>query len=89
MNTPTMQSGGAKSPGGETWTTGCCPRFDPVPWQGRRLVWQDKPFVREHVRSFLHVPLDMGRHVTHAQARIEAAGAQAAVPLTLCDEVSP
>jgi hypothetical protein len=70
-------------------STGCCPRFDPAPWQDREMTWQDEPFVVDHVRSVLHVPLDMGKRVTRSHALIEAAGAAPAVPLMLSDEKSP
>jgi hypothetical protein len=68
--------------------TGCCPRFDPAPWRDRELVWDDKPFVKEHVHAFFHVPLDMGKKVVRAKARIDAAGADPAQPLMLSDETS-
>jgi hypothetical protein len=69
--------------------TGCCPPFYPATWDDREVVWNDRLFVRERVRSFLHVPLGMGKKVVRAQARIDAAGARPAQPLMLCDEVSP
>jgi hypothetical protein len=68
--------------------TGCCPRFDPAPWQDAEITWTDEPFVVDHVRSVLHVPLDIGKRVTKSYALIEAAGAAPAVPLMLSDEKS-
>jgi hypothetical protein len=68
--------------------TGCCPRFDPRPFEDARIEWHDEPFVKEHVVSLLHLPLNMGRRMKHANALIEAAGAQPAVPLMLSDEAS-
>ncbi len=38
----------------------CCPRFDPEPWDGKELLWRDKRFVKDHVISFLHMPLNFG-----------------------------
>jgi hypothetical protein len=69
--------------------TGCCPPFDPAPFQDRELTWQDEPFVFDHVRSVFHIPIGLGKHVTKDQALIEAAGATPRVPLMLCDEKSP
>jgi hypothetical protein len=69
--------------------TGCCPRFDPVPFTDKRFEWHDEPFVKEHVRSLFHVPLNMGKCVLHAKALIDAAGAQPAQQLMLSDENSP
>ena len=69
--------------------TGCCPPFDPAPWRDQEVVWRDKPFLKEHVHSLFHVPIDMGRAITRAMEKIAAAGAEPAVPLMLSDEKSP
>ena len=69
--------------------TGCCPRFDPAPFQGARFEWRDEPFVKVHVTSLFHVPINMGKQVTRANALIEAVSAQPKVPLMLSDEDSP
>ncbi|MEW5847897.1 MAG: hydrolase [Myxococcota bacterium] len=69
--------------------TGCCPPFDPAPYQDREVVWHDKLFVKEHVRSVFHIPLNMGSIIGHAQEKIVAAGAGPAQPLMLSDEISP
>ena len=68
--------------------TGCCPPFDPALWPDRELTWEHKPFVKDHVLSVLHVPLNMGRRVQRNQKLIRAAGAEAPVPLMLTDEHS-
>jgi hypothetical protein len=70
--------------------TRCCPPFDPVPWDEKEVTWHDKPFVRDHVTSLFHVPLNMGRKVVKDMARIHAAHAETAgQPLMLSDEKSP
>ena len=69
--------------------TGCCPPFDPATWKEREVIWHERPFVKERVRSFLHIPIGFGRTVTGAQARIEAAGAEPSQRLMLTDETSP
>jgi len=69
--------------------TRCCAPFDPEPWQDRELVWNDKPFVKEHVHSVLHVPLDMARVVRRTEARVAAVHARAPDELRLADETSP
>lgn len=68
--------------------TGCCPRFDPDPWQGRDVIWDNKPFVRDRVHSVLHIPLDFGRVMARNTAAIEAGGACDADQLVLCNENS-
>lgn len=66
----------------------CCPRFDPVPWQEREIHWENKLFVRDHVRSILHIPLNFGAVMERAIQRVEAAGAQTAQRLVITDETS-
>jgi hypothetical protein len=41
--------------------TGCCPRFNPGPWDQKEVTFQDKLLVKDRVRSFLHIPLNFGR----------------------------
>lgn len=68
--------------------TGCCPRFEPGPWDGKEVTFQDKLFVKDRVRSFLHIPLNFGRVMGRNMAKIQAAGALAPEPLLLSDENS-
>jgi hypothetical protein len=68
--------------------TGCCAPFDPTPWQDQQVVWKDKPFLADHVRCFLHIPLNFGTRVTKDLALIEAAHAKAE-QLMLSQETSP
>jgi hypothetical protein len=68
--------------------TGCCPPFDPGPWDGREVAFHDRLFVKERVHSVFHVPLDFERAVLRANARIQAAGAAPAQGLMLSDERS-
>lgn len=66
--------------------TGCCPRFDPAPWQDHLITWDQKPFVRDRVHSVLHVPLDFGKVMAR---NLEAIGdAVAPDRLVLCNENS-
>ncbi|MEY3125144.1 MAG: hypothetical protein RLZZ573_1664 [Pseudomonadota bacterium] len=69
--------------------TGCCARLDEARWNEKEFVWKDKPFVKDHIREFLHVPLNFGSVMARDQAAIEKAQAYAAEPLWLVDEVSP
>jgi len=68
--------------------TGCCPRFNPEPWDEKEITWQDKLFLKDHVRSFLHIPLNFGKAMVKNMERINAAGALADEPLMLSDEKS-
>jgi hypothetical protein len=69
--------------------TGCCPPFDPEPWQDKEIVWQDQLFVKDRVACFFHVPMNMGRRVVANMQRIEAADAKPEVQLMLTDCASP
>jgi len=53
------------------------------------LVWEEKPFVKDHIREFFHIPLNFGSVMARDQAAIEQAQAYAAEPVWLVDEVSP
>jgi hypothetical protein len=68
--------------------TGCCPPFDPRPWDGTEHVWHDKLFVKEHVLTLFHVPLNMSKVIVGAKLRIETAGAEPRQPLMLADDRS-
>ena len=68
--------------------TGCCPRFNPEPWDNKAVAFEDKLFLKDHVRSFLHIPLNIGKVITRNMERIEKADAIAPEPLMLSDEKS-
>jgi len=73
-----------------TKETGCCPIFDPTPWQEKEIVWQDKLFIKDTVKCFMHMPLDMGKVITRMYKKVQ--NAQAEPPLKdfmiLSDDVS-
>jgi hypothetical protein len=68
--------------------TGCCPRFDPGPWNEKEITWKDKLFLKDRVKSFFHIPLNFGRVVVKNIKRIEKADALPEIPLMLSDENS-
>ncbi len=68
--------------------TGCCPRFNPEPWDEKEITWQDELFIKDKVRSFLHIPLNFGKVMVKNMEKIMAAGALAPEPLMLSDEES-
>ncbi len=59
----------------ETSTTGCCPKFDPKPWDGKVLEFDNKTFVKVSTRSFLHIPMNMGGVIGDTWKVIESADA--------------
>ena len=72
----------------ENSETGCCPRFEPGPWDGTEIAWKDKLFLKDHVRSLLHIPLDFGKVMVRDMELIQKAGALAPEPVMLSDERS-
>lgn len=66
----------------------CCPRFDPAPWDGKEIRWQDKRFVKDRVTGFLHFPLNFSAVMKRNMSRIEAAGACSDANMVLADENS-
>ena len=69
-------------------STGCCEPFNPEPWQEKEIVWKDKIFVKDHITSFLHIPMNMDKIMTKNMELIEKAGAKSPVQLMLTDEKS-
>ena len=68
--------------------TGCCPRFNPAPWDEKELILQNRLFVKDHVKSFFHIPMNYGAVMTRNMEKIAKAGSLAAVPFMLSDEKS-
>ncbi len=68
--------------------TGCCPRFDPDPWDEKEIIWQDKLFVKDHVKSFFHIPINFSKVMTRNMEKIDAAEACEPQFITLSDESS-
>ncbi len=68
--------------------TGCCPRFDPKPWDEKEITWKNKLFLKDRVISFFHIPLNFGKVIVKNMEKIEKAGALPPKPLMLSDENS-
>lgn len=69
--------------------TGCCPRFNPEPWDEKQVTWKNKLFIKDQVRSFLHIPLNFGKTMVKNMELIKEADALNPQPLMLSDEHSP
>ena len=68
--------------------TGCCEPFNTEPWAEKEITWKDKIFVKDHVTSLFHIPLNMGPKIVKNMALIEKANAKAPHQLMLTDEKS-
>ncbi len=68
--------------------TGCCLRFNPEPWDEKEVTFEDRLFVKDHVRSLFHIPLNFGKVMVRNMAKIAKADALPKEPLLLSDEKS-
>jgi hypothetical protein len=69
-------------------TDECCPKFNPEPWDGKALTWENRRFVKDRVTSFLHIPLNFGSVMKRNVSAIEAANAKPETMVVLSDENS-
>jgi hypothetical protein len=60
----------------------CCPRFDPEPWDDKIVTWENKKFIKDHVRTIFYMPLNFGKAMKRLNEKVESAGA--AMPDWLC-----
>ena len=68
--------------------TGCCPRFDPKPWEEKEITWENKLFIKDHCLSFFHIPLNFSQVIVKNMEKIKNADALIPTPLMLSDEGS-
>lgn len=68
--------------------TGCCKKFDPKPWDEKTAKWKNKLFLKDHVLSFFHIPLNFGQVIVKNMDKIIEAKALAPQPVFLSDEKS-
>ena len=68
--------------------TGCCPAFDPAPWDEKEFVWQDKLFIKDRVRCFFYMPLNFGKVICRLVGLVEKSGGKIADNMCLSDHTS-
>ena len=68
--------------------TGCCPHFDPAPWDEKEIVWNNKLFVTDHILSVYHMPLTLNVKAMKNLKLIVKAQADIPDYLMLVDEKS-
>jgi hypothetical protein len=62
--------------------TECCPRYVPENWNDKTLEWQQKPFVKASVRTFMFMPLNFGSVMRRLNKKLR--DSQINVPDWLC-----
>ena len=68
--------------------TGCCPRFDPEPWDEREHLFEDRLFIKDRVTSIFHIPINFGKVIVRNLDKIVKADALTPEPFMLSDENS-
>lgn len=66
----------------------CCPKFDPKPWDEKIFEWQDKKFVKDHVRTFMYMPINFGGIISRLMKKVVASDAKLLDNLSLSDHTS-
>lgn len=66
----------------------CCPEFNPEPWDGKEIVWENKKFVADRVRSFFHIPMNFAKVMIRNMSLIDKAEAMPDEVVVLSDENS-
>lgn len=63
----------------------CCPKFDPLLWDGVEHLWTDKLFIKDKVNTFMHMPLNFSGAMVRLSKALDAAGAESPEWLCLSD----
>lgn len=66
-------------------STGCCPPFNPKPWQGTTHKWNNKRFVKDTLRCFFYIPFGMDKIMVKNTELINKAGAKNPESIMLMD----
>jgi len=65
--------------------TGCCPRFNPEPWNEKEISWQDKLFLKDKIKTLFRIPLNFGKIMIKNMEKIKKSEALADEAITLYD----
>lgn len=70
--------------------TGCCPEFQPEPYDEKELQWEGKRFIKDRVRCVFNIPVGFGKVMTRNLEKIDRADAYTPdPPIVLSDHTSP
>jgi hypothetical protein len=60
----------------------CCPKFNPEKWDQKTYTWNNKPFIKESIPTFFHIPFPpmIGKKITKMCQMMEAAKMDEANP---------
>ncbi len=66
----------------------CCPKFNPEPWDDKTIEWNNKMFIKDHVCTFLFMPLNFGGVMKRLNEKVTKAAAEMPDWLCLADHTS-
>lgn len=66
----------------------CCPKFDPVPWEGKVFEWKDKKFIKDNVFTLFYMPVNFGGVMKKLDEKISQGNAVVPYNLGLSDHTS-
>jgi hypothetical protein len=66
----------------------CCPKFDPMPWDGKVIEWDNKKFVKDKVLTLFYMPVNFGGVMRKLDRKVRDAGAGIIDNLCLSDHTS-
>ncbi len=68
--------------------TECCPEFNPVNWDDKLLVWDNKKFIKDKVCTIFYMPMNFGSVMKGLDKIVKEAGATMPDWLCLSDHTS-
>jgi hypothetical protein len=68
--------------------TGCCPEFDPLPWDDKVFEWKNKIFIKDYVFTLFYMPVNFGLVMKRLDKIIREAGATMSDWMCLSDHTS-
>jgi len=66
----------------------CCPKFDPIPWDGKTIEWNNKKFIKDKVFTLFYMPMNFGSVMKSAYGKVEKSGATIQDGMWLSDHTS-
>ncbi|MDD5693534.1 MAG: hypothetical protein PHU86_03635 [Patescibacteria group bacterium] len=71
----------------------CCPKFNPIPWEDKEVVFENRMFIKDTMTQIMHMPLpgSFAKIIGRMWEKIENANAKPAEKdlLMLCYDPSP
>ncbi|MEK6615148.1 MAG: hydrolase, partial [Bacteroidota bacterium] len=64
------------------------PRFNTEPWYEKEIIWKDKLFIKDKVKSVFHIPINFSKVIIRNMEKLEKEGAKNPENIMLSDEMS-